>query len=371
MTTTATGQPENRSLHKRDFTPFWVPAATLVLLAFGFSPRRYAAPAATPLHEENSDAGQQRLTNRFASSFASWRNILLRVKTGITEHRVLAIAAGIAFYTILAIFPAIAALVAVYGLFADPQTIASHFDRISGLLPAGALEVIRNQMQHIASQRSGTLGLAFIIGLAASLWSANAGVKALFDALNIIYGEKEKRGFFRINAVSLAFTMGGIVLGLLAIGAAVAVPILLSFVGLSGATDLLIRILRWPVVLAIVALGFALLYRFGPSRQRAPWRWISWGSAVAALGWLVGSFLFSWYAGNFGNYNETYGSLGGIIGFLIWIWISSIVILVGGELDHAMQNSNARFNNPDFPPFRKKAASPVFDVKSTNDRRQG
>jgi membrane protein len=149
---------------------------------------------------------------------ARWRDILLRVYDNISEHRVIAIAAGVTFYTILAICPAIAALVALYGLFADPITLANHLKALSGFLPGGALDVIGEQLGRVASQGNRTLGFAFVLGIAVSLWSANAGMKALFDALNIVYGEREKRGFVKLNAVSLAFSLGALILTLLAIG---------------------------------------------------------------------------------------------------------------------------------------------------------
>jgi membrane protein len=171
----------------------------------------------------------------------------------------------------LALFPAIAALVALYGLFADPTTITSHLDSIAG--PGGAIEVIRDQITHVASQGSTTLGLTFIAGLLASLWSANAGIKSLFDALNLVYNEPEKRGFIWLNAISLTFTVLAIVFALVAIGAMVVVPIVLNFIGLGGATETVVKIARWPALLIVVTLAFAFLYRYGPSREKRRWRW--------------------------------------------------------------------------------------------------
>jgi len=272
----------------------------------------------------------------------SWKDILLRVYSNISEHRILALAAGMAYYSLLAIFPALAALVAVYGLFSDPATIAKHLDQLSGILPAGALEVAKEQLTRVASKGSHTLGWTVIIGLAVSLWSANAAMKSLFDTLNIVYGEKEKRGFFKLNAMSLVFTLAGIVFVLLALGAVVAVPVVLNFVGLPSIADLLVRVLRWPAMLVTIALGLAIIYRYGPAREAPRWRWISWGSAVATVLWLGASALFSWYAANFGKFNETYGSLGAVIGFMTWLWISAIVILLGAELDSEMEHQTER-----------------------------
>jgi membrane protein len=260
----------------------------------------------------------------------------------IGAHRILALAAGMTYYSLLAIFPAIAALVAIYGLFADPSTIAKHFDDVAGFIPGGAADVAREQLTRVATKGNKALGFAFASGLVISLWSANAAMKSLFDTLNIVYGEQEKRGFVKLNAISLGFTVGGIVFVLAALGGVVAVPIVLQFVGLSNAADLLIRIGRWPALFVALALALSCIYRFGPSREAPRWRWITWGSAAATFLWLAASGLFSFYAANFGSFNETYGSLGAVIGFMTWLWLSAIVVLLGAELNAEMEHQTAR-----------------------------
>lgn len=335
----------------------WTIAAALALLAAAFlteqvlprdeehrlgrsKHRRDAAPT-TALATEDKDRG--RLASRPSEIPArGWKDILLRVYGNISEHRILALAAGMTYYSLLAIFPALAALVAIYGLFSDPGSIAKHLDQVSGVLPGGAIDVAREQLTRVASKGNQTLGLTFGIGLAVSLWSANAAMKSLFDTLNIVYGEKEKRGVVRLNAASLSFTIAGIAFVLIALGAVVVLPVVLNFVGLSNAADLLVRIARWPAMFVAVALALALIYRFGPSREAPRWRWITWGSAIATILWLGASALFSWYAANFGKFNETYGSLGAAIGFMTWLWISAIVILLGAELDAEMEHQTAR-----------------------------
>jgi membrane protein len=271
-----------------------------------------------------------------------WRDILSRVYRNIGKDRVIAIAAGVTFYSLLAIFPAIAAFVAIYSLFADPATVASNVESLSGLLPGGAIEIIREQMTRIASHGKSTLGWTFVSGLLVSLWSANAGVKSLFDALNLVYNEEEKRGFIKLNLLSMTFTIAGILFAIFGTVAVLGVPVALGHVGLGSATELIVRIGRWPVLLVLIALALAFVYRHGPSRSRPKWRWISWGSAFAAIVWIVLSILFSWYAANFGSYNQTYGSLGAVVGFMIWLWLSTIVILVGAELDAEMEHQTAR-----------------------------
>lgn len=271
-----------------------------------------------------------------------WKDIALRIHRGIGADRILAISAGVVFFMLLAIFPGIAGLIALYGLFADPVTIGRHLDLMAGVVPGGGLEIIRGEVERLTAQPQQRLGLAMIASLAISLWSANGGMKALFDALNVVYHESEKRGFIALNALSLAFTLGTIAFMLMAIVVITVLPVALEYVGLSRGTELLLRIGRWPALLLVVSLAIALIYRYGPSRDEPQWTWISPGSALAALLWLVASLAFSWYAENFGSYNKTYGSLGAVIGFMTWMWISTIVILVGAKLNAEIEHQTAR-----------------------------
>jgi membrane protein len=344
-------RPQSRSMAEPRVDRHWEDWGALLIIAAlaayffverGTSQRVPANKAATPDQRE-FDQGRGRLADAPSDIPArGWRDILLRVYRNVSEHRVAFLGAGVTYYSLLAIFPALAALVAIYGLFFDPGTITAHLDKLSGLLPGGALDVARDQLTRVASKGGQTLGLTSLIGLAVSLWSANAAMKSLFDTLNIIYGENEKRGFIKLNLISLSFTVAGIVFVLLALGAVVVLPIALKYIGLSDATDLLVRIGRWPALFVIVTLGLAFIYRYGPSRETPRWRWITWGSAFAAVVWLAASALFSWYAANFGKFNETYGSVGAVIGFMTWLWISAIVILVGAEIDAEMEHQTAR-----------------------------
>jgi membrane protein len=270
-----------------------------------------------------------------------WWDILKRTFAEVSNDRVLTEAAGITFYALLALFPAIAALVSIYGLFAEPATISQHLDVLGSVVPGGGMQIIEEQVKRIASKGSTALGFGAIIGLLTALWSSNQAMKAFVDALNVVYDEREKRSFLYRTALTLSFTVAGILFILLAMGAVVVLPVALKFVGLGDTTETLLSLARWPVMLVAVALFLAFLYRFGPDRDRAKWRWVTWGSAVAAFGWLAASAGFSYYVTNFGNYNETYGSLGAVIGFMTWIWISSTVVLVGAELDAEMEHQTA------------------------------
>jgi len=232
----------------------------------------------------------------------------------------------------LAVVPAITALVSVYGLFAKASTINEHLSFIAGVMPGTAYQLISDQITRIAGNNDGKLTFAFIFGLGLALWSANAGMKAIFDALNIVYDEDEKRGFIKLNAISLTFTLGAVLALLTAIGAVVALPLVLTYLGLEQQAGFL-PLLRWPALLVLVMLGLALLYRFGPSRRDAEWRWLTPGSILASFAWLAISALFSLYLSRFTDYNATYGSLGAVIGLMMWIWLSVSVVLVGAELN--------------------------------------
>jgi membrane protein len=270
-----------------------------------------------------------------------WKDIFWRIYQNVSEHRILAIAAGVTFYALLAIFPGIAALVALYSLFADPSAISNHLTDLSGVLPGGATDVIGDQLQRLTHQGGARLGFAFLLSLLISIWSANAGVKALFEALNVVYSEREKRSFLKLNAISLAFTCGALLFLLLALAALVVLPLIIDYLGLTGAAKWLVELGKWPVLLVAIAFAAVLIYRYGPSREKAQWRWLTWGSAFAAIAWLVVSVLFSWYAANFGSYNKTYGSLGAAVGLMTWMWLSSIMILLGAEFDAEMEHQTA------------------------------
>jgi membrane protein len=265
----------------------------------------------------------------------------MRVYGEMNDDRILAVAAGVTFYGLLALFPALAAFVSLYGLVADPATINDHLTALGGFLPGGALDVISEQIKRMTANET-ALGFAFFSGLAISLWSANAGVKAVFDALNVAYEEDEKRSFIALNLTSLAFTLGAIIFLMIAIAGIVAVPIILKTIGLGAVADWVVWIGRWPALFAVTVGALAVLYRYGPSRDRAEWRWLAPGSLFAAFGWMAFSMLFSWYVGSFGNYNETYGSLGAVVGFMTWMWLSSTIILVGAELNAETEHQTAQ-----------------------------
>lgn len=283
------------------------------------------------------------------------------------------IAAGVTFYLLLALFPALTAFVSLYGFVADPVTIADHISYLGGMLPSGGIDIIREQLNALASQDRSALSIGFIVAFLVALWSANTGVKTLFDALNIAYEEEEKRGFIALNLLSLTFTLMAMVLGILMIVSIGVVPAVLAFLNLESVTEQLIRILRWPVTLLVIACAIAVIYRYGPSRERPKWRWITWGGAFAAVIWLAASFGFSFYLQNFADYNATYGSLGAVIGFMMWTWISVIILLVCAELNAEMEHQTARDSTSGKPqPIGSRGAT-VADTlgRSTEENEKG
>src|SRR5262245_7045271 len=270
-----------------------------------------------------------------------WSDVLWRTYEQVQEDRILSIAAGVVFYALLALFPAITALVSLYGLFAQSSSIQEHLAFLTTLMPAAAVTIIDEQIARVVSKGNAQLGLNFLIGLGIALWSANAGMKALIDALNVVYEEEEKRGFFKLNLVALAFTVGAILSLLFAIGAVVALPLLLDSLGLGRLTNLLIEYGRWPILTLGLIGGLALLFRYGPSRREPKWKWVSVGSLIATVLWIVASAALSFYLERYAHYDATYGTLGTGIGLMIWMWMTTIVILLGAELNSEIEHQTA------------------------------
>jgi membrane protein len=251
------------------------------------------------------------------------------------------IAAGSTFYLLLALFPAMTAFVSVYGFLADRATVAANASLLVGILPGDSIQLIQTQLQAIAAQDTKILSVGFFIGLLVAFWSANNGVKAIFEALNVAYGEKERRSFLKLNLVSFIFTFGAIIFGMLLLGAVGIVPRLLQLFDLYGWGGVLLKLARWPVVLLIVAAAVSLMYRFGPNREYAKWRWLSLGAILATVVWLAASAAFTFYLTNFANYNATYGALGAVAGLMVWIWISVIILILGAELNAELEHQTA------------------------------
>lgn len=270
-----------------------------------------------------------------------WWDILSRVKESISRDNLSLVSGGVALFALLALFPALTALLLIYGLFASPADAAAHIEGFAGLLPQQAQQIIHSQLQDLTSQGRQTLGLGLVVTLLVALWSARQGMVGLMAATNIAYGEREERGFIRQTLVSLGLTLGAILGFIGMIVLAIAVPLLLQLFPLGPVADVIVMVLRWVLLGGLVILGFAVVYRYAPDRDEPRWRWVSWGSAIATALWLVASLLFALYVRNFGSYNETYGALGGAIVLLLWFYISAFVIVLGAKINAEMEHQTA------------------------------
>jgi membrane protein len=300
------------------------------------------SPETGPAHAATQPGRGRRAKSPFAIPWAGWKDILWRTYQRIDDDRLLATAGGVVFFGLLAIFPAVTALVSSYGLFADPSTISSNLQTLATMLPEGSFQIVEEQIGRVVSNGSTALGATFLFGLVLAIWSANAGVKAIFDALNVAYEEREKRSFIKLNLTSLAFTIGGIAALLVMVGTVVAFPLALNHLGLAPESKLIVALARWPLLLVILLAALAILYRFAPSRDAPRWQWLSIGAVTAAILWIAGSALPSWYLSEFANYNATYGSLGAAIGLMMWMWMSAIVIMFGAELNSEIERQTLR-----------------------------
>jgi membrane protein len=267
-----------------------------------------------------------------------WFDTAMRVKDQLDADNASIIAAGLALYSLLAIFPALTAVVLIYGLFSSPEQVTEQLQGFAGLMPPEALTILQRQLATLAAQGTQTLGVGLVIAVLVALWSSRKGMVALMAAANIAYDEEETRGFFRRLFISLAFTVGAVIGFVLLIALGVAVPLLLNFLPLGNAAEGVLLVFRWALLFAIAMLGLAIVYRFAPNRRKAKWQWVSWGAAIAATLWLGGSLLFALYLQNFGDsYGETYGALGGVIIMLLWLFFSAYVVVLGAEINAELE----------------------------------
>lgn len=266
-----------------------------------------------------------------------WMGIARRVWRAMSDDNVLLVAAGVGFYLLLALFPALTAFVALYGLFLDPASAVEQLSALSGVVPPSVMEVVAARVQALAAQPATTLGLGFVVSLVIALWGANGGVKAIMEGLNIVFDVPEGRGFVKRNLVALALMGGLVVLILVMVAVLAVVPAVLALFPLGAVGEVALAVLRWPVLLAVVGLALALLYRFAPCRKGVDWRWITWGSGLATLGWVAASAGFAWYASSLADFDASYGAMATPIAILLWVWLSMVVVLLGAEVDAEME----------------------------------
>jgi membrane protein len=262
-----------------------------------------------------------------------WFQVTKRAWAESKVDQVPLLAAGVAFYSFLSLFPAMIAAVTIYGLVADPATVAKQTKAISDALPADAASIITDQMEAIASQPEQSLGLGLIIALALALWSASGGVGNIVSAVNIAYDEEETRGFVKRKALALAFTLGAILFVVVAVTLIAVTPVLLDAFVPDGALHMLLNAARWIGVVIAVAIALAVLYRYAPDRDSPKFAWVSVGATVATVIWVIASVGFSLYVDNFGSYSKTYGALAGVAILMLWLWITAFIVLLGAEVN--------------------------------------
>lgn len=262
-----------------------------------------------------------------------WLQVTKRAWAEAKVDQVPLLAAGVAFYSFLSLFPAMIAAVTVYGLIADPQTVAAQTKEVSNALPSSAASIITDQMKQIASQPQKSLGLGLIIALGLALWSASGGVGNIVTAINIAYDEQETRGFIKRKALALGFTLGAIIFVVVAVLLIAVTPPLLDALVPEGPLHAVINIGRWLLLIAAVAIALAVLYRYAPDRDNPKLAWTSVGAAVATVIWIVASVGFSVYVDNFGSYSKTYGALAGVAVLMLWLWITAFIVLLGAEIN--------------------------------------
>ncbi|KRS18379.1 YihY/virulence factor BrkB family protein [Roseovarius indicus] len=271
-----------------------------------------------------------------------WWDICRRLIAGIPADHLSVVAAGVAFFGLLAIFPAVVALISIAGVLLDPADVASQLEVYVTMLPQEAAAIIEDQILKVTGGDEKATGFAAILGLLLAIYGATRGMMTLMEGMNIAYGERETRGFVRLYATGVALTVVIIVGLLTALVFMIVLPAVVGFLGLSGAMETAITWLQWPVLAVLAILGLAVLYRFGPARTPARWRWISPGAVVAMILWMIGTIGFSLYTQNFASYNETYGTLGGVIILLTWLWLSSFIVLAGAKLNAEIEHQTRR-----------------------------
>ena len=328
---------------------------------------------ADPLHEQSEQVdihdhtrGRQ-AANPLDIPRRGWRDILVRSWHDISNKNLGIVAAGVAFYALLAIFPGLGALVSIYGLIANPSDISRLTDITARFIPGDANALLVDQLNGLISHPSSRLTLAAVGSILLALWSAHNGLATFMTALNIAYGEKEQRGFFRRNLLAVGLTFGAVLFAIVALALVAILPAIIHILPLPTHWLNIISLVRWPILAAFLMGGIAFLYRMGPSRERPKWRWVSVGSLVATILWIAGSIGFSLYVTRFGSYNKTYGSLGAVIVLLMWLYFSSYFILIGAQINAETEHQTAKdtTTGPDMPMGERRAVVADTMGKST------
>jgi membrane protein len=270
--------------------------------------------------------------------WVDWKGIFQRVKAEMAEDEISIVAAGVAFYFFFSIFPILIAVVSIYGIIASPAEMEKHMEAVFTMLPPEGAQIIKDQLKGIVSKSTGTLGWSTALSILVSLWSASKASSALIAGFNIAYDERDGRGFIKANLMALAFTLGAALYFIAMVVSIAVLPVVFKFIGLDSLWKGIAEAVRWIFVLVASMTAMALANRYAPSRRSPKWKWVSVGSIVGTLLWLVFSFAFSYYVVNFGNYNETYGSIAGIIVLMFWLYITAYVLLLSAEINSEVEH---------------------------------
>lgn len=273
---------------------------------------------------------------RFRAKALAAARVLHETYDRFDRDRIPEMAAGATFFMLLALFPAFASIVTLYGLFADRATIAHELAFVGLFLPRGAVVILNGELHRLMGQHMPRLGAAFLFSTAIALWSASGGLKGLVYGLNVAYEAEETRGFFRLSAIAVLFTGAAIIFSVLGVTLGGLMALLLRELPFHSMLRAWLPVVSWPFAFGLSLVMLAAIYRYGPNRRR-PWRWVTWGSVLASALWLLGTLLFKWYVQNFDNFDRVYGNLGAIVGFLTWIWLSLAVLLFGAELNRTLE----------------------------------
>lgn len=295
------------------------------------SSRRQAAEPETPKRRGRSATRPHRFP------LIGWRDILLRAKRAAAKDHLSIVAAGVAFFLLMGSVPALVALLSLYGLFSDPQDVRQHFQALERIMPVDAYEILVERMEDV-SEPEGGAGLGAFVGIVLALWAGSRGTKGLMRALNIAYHEEADRGIVSMQLVSLGLTLAMITLGIFSVLLIAGLPVMMEVIFFASVEEYLISWLRWPILLVVAVFGLAIIYRHGPNRRSAQWKWVSTGAVAVTILWLGASAGFSFYVSNFGNFNDTYGPLGAVVVLLMWLYLTAYLILIGAEINAEMEH---------------------------------
>lgn len=271
-----------------------------------------------------------------------WWQVLKRAFRESSADNIPTLAGGVAFFAFLAVFPALIAALTLYGLVADPAQITNQINSLTGVLPLEARTIITDQLTAVSRTSGGTLTVGLVVSLLVALWSTSTATSNLITAVNLAYDERESRGFVKVRALALGLTLGAIIFVLVALALVAVVPVVLDQLGLGTAGQVTAEIVRWILLLSVIIVGLGVVYRVAPNRNHARLSWVSIGALVAALLWLLGTVGFSFYVSTFGNYNKTYATLAGVIVFMLWLYLTSFIVLLGAEINAEAERQTAR-----------------------------